>query len=213
MILAIDVGNTCTVIGCFDKENLVFKASIESARSKTEYEYASVFYNIVSLHGISRENIKGAIISSVVPKLCSTIKKALRLTFLIDALIVGPGVKTGLKIRCDDPSSVGADLICASVASSKLYPFPSLIIDMGTATKLIYIDSEGSFAGVVIAPGVNISLDALVKCTSQLPEVSLEAPKRAIGKNTADSIRSGMIYGNAATSKPITTNQSMNLQF
>ena len=197
MILALDVGNTWTVIGCFKGGDLVFKASIESARSKTEYEYAATFHSIVSMHGIGAEDITGAIISSVVPKLTLTLKKSLKLVFGTEALIVGPGIKTGVKLRCDDPASVGADLVCASAASS-LYTPPCLIIDMGTATKMIYINSAGEFEGVVITAGIGISLDALIKCTSQLPEVTLEAPKRIVGKNTADSIRSGAIYGSAA---------------
>lgn len=175
-----------------------FKAAIETSRTKTEYEYASAFYNILTIHGISRKSILGGVISSVVPTLNSTVKRAVTLSFGIDALIVGPGVKTGLKIKCDDPASVGADLICASVAAGNQYQCPCLVIDMDTATKMIYIDKEGAFGGVVIAPGMNISLDALISKASQLPEVSLEAPERFIGKNTADSIRSGVIYGNAA---------------
>ena len=198
MILALDVGNTCTVIGGFKDGSLVFKASIESARAKTEYEYAATIHSIITLHGIKPENVTGAIISSVVPKLSITIKKALKFIFGVDALTVGPGVKTGLKLRCDDPSSVGADLVCAATAASSLYPCPCLIIDMGTATKMIYINSNGDFEGVVITAGIGISLDALIKCTSLLPEVTLEAPKKIIGKNTADSIRSGAIYSAAS---------------
>lgn len=198
MILAIDIGNSRTVIGVFDKESLIFKAAIETSRTKTEYEYASAFYSILTLHGISGKEINGAVVSSVVPVLNTTVKKAIELSLGIDALVVGPGVKTGLKIKCDDPASVGADLICASVAACDSYTCPCLIVDMDTATKLIYVDRDGAFSGVVIAPGMNIALDALVSGASQLPEVSLEVPKKYIGKNTADSIRSGVIYGNAA---------------
>lgn len=198
MIFAIDIGNSRTVIGVFNDDELIFKASIETARSKTEYEYAATFYSILSIHGISKNDVNGAIISSVVPTLNSVIKKAIKLSFDVECLVVGPGVKTGLKIKCDDPATVGADLICASVGAASRYPRPCLIIDMDTATKLIYIDHEGAFAGVIIAPGMNISLNALISETSQLPEVSLEAPEKIVGKNTADSIRSGIIYGNAA---------------
>ncbi len=199
MILTVDIGNTCMFIGGFEGDRLVFKASLESGRSKTEHEYAYAIQSIISLHGLEKISVKGSIISSVVPKLTSTVKKALKISFGIDALVVGPGVKTGLKIKCDDPSSVGADLIGVSVAVQNLHSLPCLVVDMGTATKMIYIDDEGAFSGVIIAPGVNISLDALVENTSQLPEVSLDTvPRSVIGKNTADSIRSGIIFGNAA---------------
>ena len=144
-VLTVDIGNARTEIGMFDGDAVVFKAAIESARSKTDYEYAGMLQSLIALQGISAKSVTGAIISSVVPKLTDTLKNAVGLVFKVEALIVGPGIKTGLKIRCDDPSSVGADLICACVAAKQLYPLPCLIVDMGTATKLILVDEEGAF--------------------------------------------------------------------
>ena len=125
-------------------------------------------------------------------------KSAVKLIYGIDPLLVGPGIKTGIKIHCDNPSSVGADIICACVATHFIYGSPSLIVDMGTATKMMVMNGEGAFIGVSIIPGVMVSLDALARRTAQLPMVSLEAPKSVIGKNTADCMRSGIVFGNAS---------------
>ena len=197
MILAFDIGNTNTVIGGFDGDELSFVATVATNLQKTSDEYASTLRGILSLHQIELEKIEGAIISSVVPPLNATMKKALRVALNIEALLVGPGVKTGLNIHCDVPSSVGSDLICASAAASKIYGFPVLVIDMGTSTNIMAVDKKGTFIGVSIAPGVNVSLKALTENTAQLPQISLEAPRSVIGKNTADSMRSGVIFGTA----------------
>jgi type III pantothenate kinase len=142
--------------------------------------------------------VRGAIISSVVPPLNSVLKKAIHFIYDVDPLLVGPGIKTGLKIHCDNPASVGADLICACVAAQQLYGSPALIIDMGTATKMMVVDASGAFIGVSIIPGVLMGLRALSSGTAQLPQVSLEAPPSVIGKNTVDCMRSGVVFGNAS---------------
>jgi type III pantothenate kinase len=198
VILAIDVGNTNIVIGGFCDDSLVFVSRIASNSAITEDEYATKIQSVLSLHGVDENKIMGAIVSSVVPPLNSIIKKAISLAYGVDAILVGPGIKTGLSIHCDDPSSVGADIICACVAVKNLYGFPSLIVDMGTATKLTVIDQNGAFVGVSIVSGVGVSLKALAERAAQLPQISLEAPKTAIGKNTVDSMRSGAIFGSAA---------------
>ncbi|MBR5140656.1 MAG: type III pantothenate kinase, partial [Clostridia bacterium] len=138
------------------------------------------------------------IISSVVPQLNLVISAAVERIFGVKPLMVGPGVKTGIGIQCDMPSSVGADLICASVAAHFIYGSPSLIIDMGTATKLTAVSEKGAFIGTSIAPGVMLGLNALANGTAQLPKISLEAPPSVIGKNTTDCMKSGIIFGNAA---------------
>lgn len=198
MILTIDIGNTNIVIGGFSNDSLTFVARIATNANKTEDEYATKLKSVLSLHNVFKTELKGAIISSVVPPLNNVMKRALKLAFDVDAIMVGPGIKTGIKIHCDNPASVGADLICACVATHFIYGSPSLIIDMGTATKIMLMDDEGAFTGASIIPGVNIALKALASDTAQLPQISLEAPKSVIGKNTIDCMRSGVVFGNAS---------------
>jgi type III pantothenate kinase len=198
MILAIDVGNTNTVIGGFSDDKLVFVSRISTVSSATKDEYAMRISAALTLHGIKKDAIDGAIISSVVPPLNSTVSLAVKLVYGVDAILVGPGIKTGLNIHCDTPSSVGADLISAAVGAKNIYGAPALIIDMGTATKIMLIDSSGSFVGVSILPGVKIALKALTDNTAQLPQISLDVPTSVIGKNTQDSMRSGAIFGTAS---------------
>ena len=198
MILAIDIGNTNIVIGGFEGDELRFKARIATNIKKTEDEYASKILNILSIHDVRSANVDGAIISSVVPPLNSIVRKAIKFAYSVDALLVGPGIKTGINIHCDNPSSVGADLICACVAAHHIYGSPSIIVDMGTATKIMVMDKNGTFIGLSIIPGVEIALGALASGTAQLPQISLEAPKSVIGKNTVDCMRSGVVFGNAS---------------
>lgn len=198
MLLAIDIGNSNIALGGFSEEKLCFVARISTDASKTSDEYASILLNTLSLYQISPKTVKGAIVSSVVPALNRSIKEAVKLICGIDSLLVGPGIKTGLGLHCDDPASVGADLVCACVAARTIYSSPALIIDMGTATKMTVVDQSGAFVGVSIIPGVNMGLKALSEGTAQLPQVSLEEPKTVIGKNTVECMRSGIIYGNAS---------------
>lgn len=198
MVLTIDIGNSNINFGVFSGDEIKFVARIATDTAKTEFEYAGAISNALAISGINKEEIEGAIISSVVPPLNSVMKCAVKLVYGTDSLLVGPGIKTGIKIQCDNPASVGADIICACVAAHYLYGSPSLIVDMGTATKMMVMNSDGAFIGVSIIPGVMVSLDALAKRTAQLPMVSLEAPKNVIGKNTSDCMRSGIVFGNAS---------------
>ena len=198
MLLTIDIGNTNIVLGGFDGDELTFVARIATNAVKTEDEYATKIRSILALHEVDKTSVKGAIISSVVPPLNSVMKKAIKIVYGIEPLMVGPGIKTGINILCDNPSTVGADLICACVAAHHIYGSPSLVIDMGTATKMMVMNSTGAFIGVSIIPGVNIALKALASGTAQLPQISLEAPGSVIGKNTIDCMRSGVVYGNAS---------------
>lgn len=197
MVLAIDIGNTNIVLGGFDGDALKFVARIATNANKTEDEYATKIKSILAIHNVDKSVVKGAIVSSVVPPLNSVIKKAIKFVYGINPILVGPGIKTGIEIRCDNPSSVGADLICACVATHHIYGSPSLTIDMGTATKMMVMDDNGAFIGVSIIPGVNMGLKALASDTAQLPQISLEAPKSVIGKNTVDCMKSGVVFGNA----------------
>ena len=198
MILAIDIGNTSIALGGFEGDELRFVVRLSTDATKTEDEYASKIMNILNLHKVTRENVEGAIISSVVPPLNSIMKNAISLAYEVEPLTVCPGIKTGIGILCDSPSSVGADLICSCVAANALYGAPSLIIDIGTATKMIVTNKSGAFIGVSISPGVMMGLNALADGTAQLPKISLEAPATVIGKNTVDCMKSGVIFGNAS---------------
>lgn len=198
MVLTIDVGNTNIVLGGFSQEEPAFVARIATNAVKTEDEYATKIRSILTLYGVDKTKISGVIIASVVPPLNTVIRKAVKIVYGVEPLLVGPGIKTGINIHCDNPSTVGADLICACVAAHHIYSSPSLIIDMGTATKMMVMDRSGAFIGVSIIPGVNIALNALAGGTAQLPQISLEAPKSVLGKNTVDCMRSGVVYGNAS---------------
>lgn len=198
MILTIDIGNTNIVLGGFDDEKLRFISRISTNAKKTDAEYATKLKSILSLYGVDDSEVSGAAISSVVPILTQTMANAIKIVFNVKAVIVGPGIKTGINLLADNPAQVGADLICACVAAAKLYTPPVLIIDMGTATKFMLVDESKSFTGVSIMPGVEISLKALTGGAAQLPQISLVPPKKLLGTNTIDCMRSGIIYGNAA---------------
>ncbi len=198
MVLAIDIGNTNIVIGGFEGDKLTFVARIATNATKTEDEYASKIKSVLAIHDVNKSTVTGAIIASVVPPLNPIMKKAIKFIYDVEPIMVGPGIKTGINIHCDAPSSVGADLICACVAAHHIYGSPSLIIDMGTATKMMLMDKSGAFIGASISPGVNIGLKALASGTAQLPQISLEPTASVIGKNTVDCMRSGVVFGNAA---------------
>lgn len=198
MILTLDIGNTNIVIGGFSDDNLTFVSRIATNSKKTEDEYAALINSIVHLNDIRSTEVKGAIISSVVPPLNKTMQKALQKVFNISSMIVGPGIKTGVNLLVDNPSQVGADLVCSAAAAFNHYKTPALILDMGTATKMSVIDEKGAFLGVSIIPGIEIGISALAGGTAQLPQISLDAPKSVIGKNTVDAMQSGVVFGNAS---------------
>lgn len=198
MILAIDMGNTNIVIGCIDDEKIHFEERISTDYSKTEVEYYVLLKMMTELHKINLEEVTGAIISSVVPPLLKVIQSAVVKLTGREPLVVGPGVKTGLNILMDNPRQVGSDMIVDAVAGIKEYGAPLAVIDFGTATTISIVDKNKNYIGGVIMPGVRVSADSLVARTAQLQKVSLEAPDRAIGKNTIECMKSGIIFGNAA---------------
>lgn len=198
MLLAIDVGNTNIVIGCCKDGRISFSERIATARESTALEYAISFKTILELNGIEKNDIEGAIISSVVPSLTPTVKLAVKKITGVDAKVIGPGIKTGLNIVIDNPAQLGSDLVVDAVAGISEYPLPLIIFDMGTATTAAVIDDNGNYLGGMIMPGVNISLNALTSGTSQLPKIGLESPKKVIGSNTIDCMRSGIIFGQAS---------------
>lgn len=198
MILAIDIGNTNIVIGCTQQEKVYFVERVSTNISKTELEYVVEFKTLFDLYHIKMEEITGCIISSVVPPLTNIVKAAVKKLLHISPLIVGPGIKTGLNILMDNPAQIGSDLIVNAVAALKYYGAPVIIIDMGTATTISVVDENKNYIGGMILPGVKIALEALASRTSQLPRISLEAPKKIIGKNTIDCMKSGIVMGQAA---------------
>jgi len=198
MILAIDMGNTNIVIGGIDDEKTYFVERVTTNSGKTDLEYAVNIKSILEIYAISVSSIEGAILSSVVPPLNSTILSAVEKVCGIRPMLVGSGMKTGLNIIMDNPKTVGSDMIVDAVAVLKEYPLPAIVIDMGTATTMSVIDKSGNYTGGVILPGLKVSLDSLSSKAAQLPYISLDIPGRVIGKNTIDCMRSGILYGNAA---------------
>ncbi|MDD6812290.1 MAG: type III pantothenate kinase [Lachnospiraceae bacterium] len=198
MILAVDIGNTNIVIGCIEEEKIYFVERVSTDISKTELEYVVEFKTLLDLYQIKMEEITGCIIASVVPPLNNIVRASMEKLLHITPLLVGPGVKTGLNILMDNPGQVGADLIVNAVAGLHYYGAPIIMIDMGTATTISVVDNKKNYIGGMILPGVKVSLESLVNRTSQLPRISLEAPKKIIGTNTIDCMKSGIIMGQAA---------------
>ena len=198
MILAIDVGNTNIVLGCIEDSRILFEARMATDRVKTSDQYCAELKTMLSLFGVTPELIEGSIISSVVPLVQQVMVRAVERLTGKPCLTVGPGLKTGLNIKIDNPAQAGSDLIVGAVAAIEEYGAPLLVIDLGTATTISVIDKDGVFRGGTIAPGVMLSLNALSSGTAQLPGISLEKPRRAIGTNTVDSMRSGLLLGSAA---------------
>lgn len=198
MILAIDIGNTNIVIGCFDNNKILFRERVSTNHRATDLEYASSVKMAMEVHGLEPKNISGAIVSSVVPTVTNTFRRAIEKYCGVKPLVVGPGIKTGLSIRIDNPAQLGSDLVVDAVAGIAEYPAPMVIVDMGTATTFSVVDKDRNYLGGMITTGMAVSTDALISRTSQLPKISFETPKRLIGTNTVDCIKSGIMYSNAA---------------
>lgn len=199
MILAIDIGNTNIVMGVFDEKEIVFRERIASSQKTTDLEYAVIIKTALEMNGVEPEQITGIVMSSVVPSITNTFKRAMEKLSDARIVIVGPGVKTGLRILIDDPAQLGSDLVVDAVAGIAEYPVPQIIIDMGTATTFSVIGKDGSYLGGVISTGMAVSAEALFSRTSQLPRISFDKPKRVIGKNTVDCMKSGIMYSTACS--------------
>lgn len=198
MILAVDVGNTNIVLGCLDKDRTYFVERLSTNRQKTELEYAIDIKNVLEIYRINPDDLEGGIISSVVPQVTGILRRSLQKLLHGSVKVVGPGLKTGLNIQMDNPGQLGSDLVVGAVAAIAEYPVPLIFVDMGTATTIAAVDEHKNYIGGAILPGVRTSLDSLVARAAQLSQVSLEPPRRKIGKNTMECLRSGIIYGNAA---------------
>ena len=200
MLLAIDIGNTNIVLGCIRDEDdqILFAERLSTDHNKTALEYAISFRNVLHIYHLSAKDVTGVIIASVVPPITSLIDQALQKLTGKKAMIVGPGIKTGLNILMDNPAQVGADLIVGAVAGIDQYPVPLILVDMGTATTITVIDRNKNYIGGMILPGLMVSLDSLTSRTSKLPRIGLDPPKKLIGKNTIDCMKSGILYGHAS---------------
>ncbi len=198
MLLAIDIGNTNITLGAFDEANLQFTARLATDTRKTADQYAVEIKNLLSLYALQTEEIEDSIIASVVPAVGKSISRAVSKLCNIVPLMLGPGVKTGLNIKIDDPSQLGADLVAGAVGALDVYNAPCVVIDMGTASTVSVLDRNGAFVGGVIAAGVRLTLKALTENTAQLSSIPIEAPKSVIGSNTAECMQSGLVYGAAA---------------
>lgn len=197
MILAVDIGNSNIVLGGMEGQTIVFEARIRTDATKTSDEYCVDLKNILDIYGVKAADLEGAIVASVVPQVLNSIKTAIKKLTGKTALVVGPGLKTGLNIKVENPSQTGADLVVGAVAALREHKPPMIVIDMGTATTMIVIDETGAFIGGAISPGVKISMDALTDRTALLPGLQLDQPRKAIGRNTIDCMRSGIMLGTA----------------
>ena len=198
MILAIDIGNTNIVLGCVDDNKTYFIERLSTIKTKMELEYAIDIKMVLDIHGIKPEKLEGAIIGSVVPQITYVVKEAAEKILKKETLVIGPGVKNGLNILMDNPAQLGSDLVANAVAGIAEYKAPMMIFDLGTATTVSVIDEKKNYIGGMIYPGVNISLNALTENASQLQGIGLEAPKRIVGKNTIECMKSGVLYSSAA---------------
>ena len=198
MLLAIDVGNSTTSVGLFDKDkNLRFLASLDTDSRKTADQISVDLMNLFTLYRYNYTDVTGAILCSVVPPLNFMMEKALTRLLGRPPMVVGPGVKTGLNIRLTNQTQVGADIVADAVSALEKFEPPIVTIDMGTATTVGLITEGRNYEGGMLLPGVNVSLEALSRRAAQLPDISLQHPKALIGKNTEDCMRSGIVYGTA----------------
>ncbi|MBE6995636.1 MAG: type III pantothenate kinase [Ruminococcaceae bacterium] len=198
MLLAIDVGNSTTSVGLFDRNKaLCFLASLDTDSRKTADQISVDLMNLFTLYHYDYTCVTGAILCSVVPPLNFMMEKALTRLLGKPPMVVGPGVKTGLNIRLTNQTQVGADIVADAVAALEKFEAPIVTIDMGTATTIGIISEGHNYEGGLLLPGVNVSLEALSRRAAQLPDISLQHPKSLIGKNTEECMRSGIVYGTA----------------
>jgi len=199
MILAIDVGNTNIVLGCIEAGEIRETVRVQTDSGATEAEYAIKLAMLFDFYGIDRAGFEGAILSSVVPAATEPLRRAVEKLIGARCLVVGPGMKTGLNMRIDDPGTVAGDLVIGSVAAMTCYGTPVIVMDLGTANTIFLIDRDRCFRGGAILPGVKLSYRALAAGTSLLPDISITPPKKCVATNTVDCMRSGAVFGTAAT--------------
>ena len=197
MILTVDIGNSNIVLGGVKDDQIVFEARLRTEATKTSDQYCVDLKILLDVYKVSAEEIEGCIIASVVPQVLNSFQTAIKKLTGKNSLVVGPGIKTGLDIRLENPAQTGADLVVADVAALREHKPPLIVIDMGTATTMAVLDQNGAHIGGCIIPGVKLSMDALTEKTALLPGLQLDQPKRTIGRNTVDAMRSGIMIGAA----------------
>lgn len=195
MILVMDVGNTNIVLGVYEEKKLLVNWRMATDREKTSDEFGMFLAGLFGYEKLDMSKIEGVIISSVVPPIMYSIEHAVRKYFKCEPMLVGPGIKTGLNIKYENPREVGADRIVNAVAAYEIYGGPLVLVDFGTATTFCAISSRAEYLGGVICPGVKISAEALFQRAAKLPRIDLAKPDNVIGKNTVSSIQSGIVYG------------------
>lgn len=195
MIFVFDVGNTNTVLGVYDGEELTHHWRIETNRNKTNDEYGMLIKSLFDFADLALSDISGIIISSVVPPIMFALEKMCIRYFNLKPLVVGPGIKTGLDIKYDNPKEVGADRIVNAVAAIHKYGSPLIIVDFGTATTYCYITEDKQYLGGAIAPGIGISTEALYTRAAKLPRIEIVRPEGVVGRNTVSAMQSGILYG------------------
>ena len=198
MILTIEIGNSTITLGGVEGADIRFECRINTDRVKTSDTYCIDLKNLFEIYGIELERIEGVIIASVVPQVLNSVCTAIRKLLGKEPIVVGPGIKTGLDIRLENPGQMGAGLVAADVAALREHKPPLILIDMGTATTMTVLDPKGAHLGGCVCPGLKISLEALTGKTSLLPGIQLERPRQALGRSTADAMRSGIMFGTAA---------------
>ena len=195
MLLVIDVGNTNIVLGIFKDQELVDHWRVSTDRLRTTDEYGVLIRHLFYLNGVNSEEIDAIIISSVVPPVMPTLERMCQRYFGLTPLVIGPGVKTGMDIKYDNPREVGADRIVNAVAAYEKCGGPVIIIDFGTATTFCAVDKKGTYLGGAICPGIGISTDALVQRTAKLPRIEVVQAEKVICRNTVESMQAGVFYG------------------
>lgn len=198
MILTVDIGNSNIVLGGVQGENIVFEARLRTETTKTSDQYCLDLKILLEVYHVNIEDIEGCIIASVVPQVLNSMQTAIKKLAQLPCLVVGPGLKTGLNIRLENPAQTGADLVVGCVAALREHKPPMIVADMGTATTMVVLDTSGALIGGCICPGVKISMDALTERTALLPGLQLDQPQKAIGRNTIDCMRSGIMMGAAS---------------
>ncbi len=195
MLLAIDVGNTNIVYGLFEGDTLVHKFRVESARGRTADEYAVTLRALLQMHGVAPASIHAAVIACVVPSLTDAMVRLVHAAFGREAIVVGPGIRTGMAILIENPREVGADRIADAVAGYERAKGGVIVVDFGTSTNFDVVTPKGEYLGGVLAPGLQISADALFSRAAKLPRVEIAKPPRVVGRNTVHAMQSGIVYG------------------